>query len=474
MPGREGAVSGMAVITLERVRALVEEETDRFVEERPRSKALFEEAGKHLVGGVPMSWMRIWSGGFPVFVESAEGVHVTDVDGHRYLDLCLGDTGALCGHAQPQIVEAISAQMGHGGTTTMLPTEDSIWVGKELAKRFGLPSWQVLMTATDANRMALKIARAFTGRQLILMFNGTYHGSVDETLVVDFFGEVINVPGMMGPIVPDATAMTKVVDFNDVEALEQALAPGDVACVITEPVMTNIGIIAPEPGFLEALRDLTRRSGTLLLIDETHTMCAGPRGVTGSEGLSPDMFVAGKFIAGGYPAAVLGLISEIADFVAARTPWQNFFGFGGTLSGNPTAVVGIRAALEHAITVDNFERMIELAERMQAGLEKVISGADLAWYVARIGCRVEFRFLPKPPRNGSEAAFAEVDYNAVDIVNEGLTGPLDALIHVWCANRGILLTPVHEMALIGPTTTADEVDRYVDAIADLVIELVKA
>lgn len=463
----------MTAPTLQRVRELLEEETARFVEERPRSRALHDEARKHLVGGVPMPWMRIWSGGFPVFVASAEGVHVTDVDGHRYLDLCLGDTGALCGHAQPEIVDAIAAQMRHGGTTTMLPTEDSIWVGQELNKRFGLPFWQVLMTASDANRMALKIARAITGRQLVLMFNGTYHGSVDETLVVDFFGEVINVPGMMGPIVPDATAMTKVVDFNDVEALEQALATGDVACVITEPVMTNIGIIAPEPGFHDALRSLTRKHGTLLLIDETHSMCAGPRGITGGIGLTPDLFVTGKFIAGGFPAAVLGVTSEISEFLAARPAWQNFFGFGGTLSGNPAAVAGIRAALEHVITADNFERMIELAVRMQLGLEKVIGDAGLDWYVARIGCRVEFRFLPKPPRNGSEALFNEVEYNAVDIVNEGLTGPLDALIHVWCANRGILLTPVHEMALVGPTTTAEEVDQYVEAISDLVAELVK-
>ncbi len=463
----------MAEPTLEQVRSLLEEETARFVEERPRSKALFEEAKGSLVGGVPMSWMRIWTGGFPVFVESAEGVHITDVDGHRYLDLCLGDTGGLCGHAHPQIVEAISAQMRHRGTTTMLPTEDSIWVGQELQRRFGLPFWQVLMTATDANRMALKVARAFTGRQLVLAFNGTYHGSVDETLVVDFFGELINIPGMMGPIVQDPKVMTRVVEFNDVEALERALAPGDIACVITEPVMTNLGIIHPEPGFHEALRSLTRKHGTLLLIDETHTMCAGPRGVTGEMGLEPDMFVAGKFIAGGYPAAVLGVSSEISDFLAARPAWHNFFGFGGTLSGNATAVAGIRAALEHAINDENFERMVLLGKRMQDGLEKVISDAGLAWYVSRIGCRVEFRFLPEPPRNGAEAAFTEVDYNAVDIVNEGLTGPLDALVHVWCANRGILLTPVHEMALVGPATTADEVDHYVDTVRDLVAALTR-
>ena len=463
----------MPEVTLDRVKSLLEQETRRFVAERPSSKALFDQARKSLVGGVPMSWMRIWSGGFPIFVEAAEGVHITDVDGHTYLDLCLGDTGGLCGHAHPQIVEAITAQMRTRGTTTMLPTEDAVWVGEELARRFGLPFWQVLMTATDANRMALKIAREITGRQLVLCFNGTYHGSVDETLVVDFFGELINIPGSLGPIVTDPKVMTRVVEFNDVDALERALAPGDVACVITEPVMTNLGIIHPEPGFHDALRDLTRKHGTLLLMDETHSMCAGPRGVTGEMGLTPDMFVAGKFVAGGYPAAVLGLTSEISDFLAARPAWHTFFGFGGTLSGNATAVAGVRAALEHAINDENFEHMVALGKRMQDGLEKVIIDAGLAWYVARIGCRVEFRFLPEPPRNGAEAAFAEVDYNAVDVVNEGLTGPLDALLHVWCANRGILLTPVHEMALVGPTTTAEEVDHYVDTVRGLVAEVTR-
>ncbi|MGE5291588.1 MAG: transaminase [Micromonosporaceae bacterium] len=463
----------MAAIALERVETLLDRENDRFVKERPKSKALFEEAKKHLVGGVPMSWMRIWTGGFPVFVDRAEGVYVTDVDGHRYLDLCLGDTGGLCGHAHPQIVDAITAQMKNRGTTTMLPTEDCTWVGEELQRRFGLPFWQVLMTATDANRMALKVAREFTGRQLILAFNGTYHGSVDETLVVDFMGELVHIPGMLGPIVPDPKAMTRIVEFNDVEALERALAPGDIACVITEPVMTNIGIINPEPGFHEALRDVTRRYGTLLLIDETHTMCAGPRGVTGELGLTPDLFVAGKFIAGGYPASILGFSREVSDWLAARPPWHTFFGFGGTLSGNATAVAGIRAALEHALNDENYEHMIRLATAMEDGLAKIISDAQLEWYVARIGCRVEFRFLPKPPKNGSEALFAEAAYNAVDVVNEGLTGPLDKLIHVWCANRGILLTPVHEMALVGPTATADDVERYVNTIGALVAELVR-
>ncbi len=463
----------MAQITLERVKELVQREQERYEAEHPKSKKLFEEAKKNLVGGVPMSWMRIWVGGFPIFVEKAEGVHITDVDGHTYLDLCLGDTGGLCGHAHPKIVEAIYEQIKTRGTTTMLPTEDCIWVGQELERRFKLPCWQVLMTASDANRMALKVAREYTGRRLILAFNGTYHGSVDETLCVNIMGHLINVPGLMGPIVPDPSVMTRMIEFNDVDALEKALAPRDIACVITEPVMTNVGIIKPEPGFHEALRELTRKHGTLLLIDETHSMCAGPRGVTGEMDLDPDIFVVGKFIAGGYPAAALGFSREISDWMAARRPWHVFFGFGGTLSGNATAVAAMRAALEHVLNEENFARMIALAERMEDGLAAIIKEYGLDWYVARIGCRVEFRFLPKPPKNGSEALFAEVPYNAVDPINEGLTGPLEALIHLYCANRGILLTPVHEMALVGPTTTEEEVDKYVNTIRDLVKELVQ-
>lgn len=316
-------------ITLERVKELVRREQERYEAEHPKSKQMFEEARNNLVGGVPMSWMRIWVGGFPVFVEKAEGVHITDVDGHNYLDLCLGDTGGLCGHAHPRITEAIYEQIKNRGTTTMLPTEDSIWVGKELERRFKLPCWQILMTATDANRMALKAAREYTGRRLILAFNGTYHGSVDETLCVNIMGYLINAPGLMGPIVEDPSVMTRMIEFNDVDALEEALAPQDVACVITEPVLTNVGIIKPEPGYHDALRELTRKYGTLLLIDETHSMCAGPRGVTGEMDLDPDIFVVGKFIAGGYPAAALGFTREISDWMAARQPWHVFFGFGG-------------------------------------------------------------------------------------------------------------------------------------------------
>lgn len=461
----------MAGITLGRVKELLGREEERYSNEHPKSKALFEEAGKNFVNGVPMSWMRIWSGGFPLFVAEAEGVYITDVDGQRYLDLCLGDTGGLCGHANPDIVEAVYDQMQNRGTTTMLPTEDCIRVGRELEKRFKLPCWQIVMSASDANRFALKAAREYTGRHLTLAMNATYHGSVDETLCFRFGDMLIHYPGMMGPISRDPSETTRMVEFNDLPALEEVLATEEIACLITEPAMTNVGIIKPEPGYLEGVRELTEKYGTLLLIDETHTMCAGPKGFIGDMDLIPDIFVAGKFIAGGYPGAILGFSREVSSWLSERTPWQNFFGFGGTLSGNAVAIAGILAALEKVLTAENFSRMISLAEEMEHGIARIIKDYSLDWYVARIGCRVEFRFTPRPPKNGGEALFTEAAYNEVDLIEEGLTGPLEALIHIFCANRGVLLTPIHEMALVGPTTTAGDVHKYVSILEDLVKEL---
>lgn len=461
----------MADITIERVREILQREEKQYIDNRPRSQALHAQACKNFVGGVPMTWMRIWAGAFPIFVDHAEGVYLTDVDGHEYLDLCLGDTGALAGHANPHVVTALNEQAAKG-TTHMLPTADSIWVGQELERRFGLPYWHIVMTATDANRMALKAAREFTGRRKILAFNGSYHGSVDETLCVQFGDIMLHAPGAIGPMVDHPSITTRMVEFNDVAALEKALKIGDIACVITEPVMTNIGIIFPEPGFHDELRRLTRKYGALLLIDETHCLCAGPAGITGEMNLDPDIIVFGKPVAGGYPAGVMGFTREIGDMLNKRVPWHLFFGFGGTLSGNAGALAGMKATLEKVLNRENFARMIPLAEHMEAGIAQIIKDNDLPWYVARVGCRVEFRFLAAPPKNATDT-LADVPYNEVDIFTEGLTGPLEELIHIYCANRGILLTPVHEMALVGPATTREDVDRYVDAIRSLVEELVQ-
>lgn len=457
------------VVDDSRVELLSQREESRYITERPKSRELFERAKKSLLGGTPNTWMNVWVGPFVPFVKEAKGAYITDVDGHRYLDVCLGDTGAMFGHSPEAMTKAISDQAGRG-LTTMLPSEDSIWVGKELERRFHLPYWQVFMTATDVNRFAINAARELTGRKLIVCMNGTYHGSVAETLVFQIGGVTTHFPGSMGPLLDDPTQMTRVIEFNDVDELEQALSPRDIACVITEPVMTNVGIIYPEPGYLEALRELTRRFGTLLLIDETHSICHGYAGITGDWNLEPDLFCLGKVIAGGFPAAVMGLSKEVGEKLMKRIPWHNFFGFGGTLSGNPLAVAAIRANLEHVMTKEAYDWTIPLAKRMEDSLSKTIKDAALPWYVCRIGCRVEFRFRPTPPKNGGEALG---DFDAVDLLEVGFTGPVEKLFHLYFANRGILMTPFHEMSLVSPQMTADDIDLYTKVFAECVNEMVR-
>jgi glutamate-1-semialdehyde 2,1-aminomutase len=448
-------------IDRERLQRCIAEEEARFTAAHPRSRALYERARRSLLAGVPMNWMVRWAGTFPLFVTEGKGAHFTDVDGHRYLDLCLGDTGAMTGHAPEAAVAAI-AERARRGVTFMLPTEDAIWVGEELQRRFGLPYWQMTLTATDANRFALRLARGMTLRPKVLVFNWCYHGTVDEafaTLGAD--GATRARPGSMGPAC-DPAQTTRVVEFNDVAGLEAALAPGDVACVLAEPAMTNIGIIHPEPGYLAALRDVTRRTGTLLILDETHTICAGPAGMTGELGLAPDLLVLGKPLAGGVPAAVYGLSEEVAARVQAASSVElsDTSGIGGTLAGNALSLAAMRATLEHVLTPAAYEKTIPLAERFAAGVEAVIGEKQLPWIVKRLGCRAEYWFHPIPPRNGGEAA-AAVDAD------------LDRYMHLAALNRGILMTPFHNMALIAPGATEADIDHHtavfresVEALAD--------
>jgi glutamate-1-semialdehyde 2,1-aminomutase len=432
------------------------QELERFVEEHPRSRKLFEDAKAHLHDGVPMSWMIRWAGAFPLFVERAAGARFTDVDGKEYVDFCLGDTGAMTGHAPGAAVAAIKAQLDRG-ITFMLPTEDALAVSAELSRRFGLPSWQLAMTATDANRFVLRVARQITGRPKVLMFNWCYHGTVDEsfaTLLPD--GTVGPRPGNVGPPV-DPSITTKIVEFNDVAALERALAPGDVACVLAEPAMTNIGIVLPEPGFHEALRRLTRQHGTLLVNDETHTISAGPGGCTKAWGLEPDFVTIGKPIASGIPAAVYGFTEEVARRWRASTARDlaDTGGIGGTLAGNALAVAAMRATLSEVLTDAAYARMIPLAERFTAGVEGVIAEHGLPWIVKRLGARAEYWFRADPPRNGGEAA-AAVDPD------------LDRYMHLAALNRGVLMTPFHAMALMSPATTAADVDLHTAAFRESV------
>jgi glutamate-1-semialdehyde 2,1-aminomutase len=441
-----------------RLRGLLAEEEVRFASCHPRSRELYERARRSLLGGVPMHWMSRWAGGFPVFAESAEGAYLTDVDGHRYLDLCLGDTGAMTGHAAPPTVAAVESQ-ARRGFTFMLPTEDAIWVGEELARRFGLPYWQFAVTATDANRFAIRLARHITGRPFVLVFNWCYHGTVDESFATLRGGRTVARAGNIGPPV-DPAVTTKVVEFNDVAALEAALLPGDVACVLAEPAMTNIGIVLPAPEFHDRLRELTRRRGTLLIIDETHTMSAGPGGYTRAHGLAPDILTLGKAVAGGVPGAVYGFSEGVAARIAAATEADSIDtgGIGGTLAANALATAAMRATLQGVLTEESFGRTIPLAERFTAGVAAVIAEYSLPWTVQRLGCRAEYWFRSTPPPNGAEAA-AAVD------------SELERYMHLAALNRGILLTPFHNMALIAPTVTEGDVDRHTEVFRESVAAL---
>lgn len=440
----------MTTIDRSRIKMLIEREESRYVAQRPKSQALFERAKASFLGGVPMSWMRRWVGPFPIFVKEANGTYLTDVDGHRYLDLCLGDTGAMFGHSPAATAEAIADQVRRG-ITSMLPTEDSIWVGEDLARRFGLSYWQIYMTATDANKFALRVARQTTKRNLILVFDGCYHGSLDDTLVNYRRERIMGQP-------PDLALTTRVIQFNDLDALEAALSPRDIACVLCEPAMTDVGIIYPVPGYHAALREMTRRFGTLLITDETHTICGGPGGLTRAWNLEPDILTLGKPIAGGFPAAIMGLSQKVAEKFLTRPPEGWDMGLGGTLSSNALAVAALRATLEHVMTKSAYDRMIRLAERLTNGINGMIKAADLPWHVLCLGCRVEYRFRPTPPRNGEEAIAA---YD---------TG-LDRLVHLFSLNRGILLTPFHSMMLVSPETTAEDVDFHNRVFSEFVNEL---
>lgn len=448
-----------AMIDRGRLHALMGREEQNFVATHPSSAALYERAQKSLLGGVPMNWMKKWAGKFPVFVAEAHGAHFADVDGRDYVDLCLGDTGAMTGHSPAAAAEIIARQATRG-ITLMLPTEDALYVGEELARRFGMPYWQFTLTATDANRFAIRIAREITGRPKILVYNYCYHGTVDETYIsLGADGAAGPRRGNIGPPV-NPTVTTRVVEFNDLEALERELAHRDVACILAEPVLTNVGIVHPEPGYWEKAAALARKLGTLLIIDETHTICTGPGGYTRAHGLHPDIFVIGKPIASGVPAATYGCTTDVAAQISERIQLEDCDtgGIGGTLAGNPLSLAAIRATLEQVLTPAAFAKMIPLAERFADGVSQAIEATELPWHVSRLGCRAEYLFLPHAPRNGGEAA-AAMDFE------------LERFMHLYALNRGILLTPFHNMALMSPATSEADIDRHTRVFTDAVTEL---
>jgi glutamate-1-semialdehyde 2,1-aminomutase len=443
-----------------RLRRLAERERAAFAERNPKSAAAYAGAG-HLFGRVPMTWMNKAAGGFPVYVATARGARVTDVDGHEYVDFCLGDTGAMAGHSPEPVVAAVQRQLGErGGATTMLPTEDAALVGAELSRRFGLPCWSFALTATDANRWAIRLLRAVSGRSKILFNSYCYHGSVDESLIVAGpDGRGMSREGNVGAPT-DVTGTSRVAEFNDLEGLERELSNNDVAAVLMEPALTNIGIVLPRPGYLEGVRRLTRKYGTYLINDETHTFSAGPGGATRAWGLQPDVVTIGKAIAGGIPIGAYGLSDDLATTLLSRDDLDlvDMGGVGGTLAGNPVSMAAARATLEQVLTDAAFGGMISTATAFADGLRKLIETYALPWSVSQLGARVEYRFANPAPVNGTESA-------------AGADAELEDFLHTYLANRGVLLTPFHNMALMSPATTLDDVQRHHDVFAAALDEL---
>ncbi|HDR9807505.1 TPA: aspartate aminotransferase family protein [Burkholderia cenocepacia] len=445
----------------ERVQALLARERAEYAQRNPKSQVMSTRAAPQLMFGVPLHWMNDWSTPFALHVAQAQGAQLTDVDGHTLADFCLGDTGAMFGHSPAVVTEALATQARHG-LTTMLPNEDASVVGELLARHFGLPKWQFAMTASDANRFLLRWVRAATGRRTLLVFNGCYHGTVDDVFVDLVDGQPTQRASLLGQV-HDLTITTRVVEFNDLAALEAALAPGDVACVLAEPVMTNIGMVLPEPGYWARAQDLIRRHGSLLVLDETHTLSSGPGGYARAHGLQPDAVVVGKALGGGMPCAAYGFSAALAERAEAakRTAPPGHSGIGTTLTANLLAMAAMRATLTHLMTPEVFAPMHALAEQLAAGLRAIIARHGLPWCVTQVGARVEFQFCPQPPRNGSQA-------EAV------MDAELEHALHLALLNRGVLITPFHNMMLVCPDTTRMHVQRLLAAFDTVLASLTAA
>jgi len=440
--------------------ALRKIEDQRFLETHKKSGELFAIAKNSMPNGVPMSWMSKWPGAYPVFVEEAKGASFVDVDGNTYIDFCLGDTGSMTGHSPDATVSAIREQVGRG-LSAMLPTKDAAVVSTELAKRFGVALWQFTVSATDANRHVIRYARLITKKSKIIVIDRCYHGSVDETFAtLDASGKTVSREGNIGaPVELDKT--TRVVPFNDLGAMEKALQQSDVAAILMEPAMTNVGIVLPLVGYLKAVEKLAKEFGAKLIIDETHTISVGPGGMTAQLGLQPDFLTIGKAIGGGFPTGAFGMSAEIAQEIKSQVELEviDTGGVGGTLAANALSLAAMRATITKVLTEENFEKMIKLGTRWADGVEKVIEKYKLPWSVNRLGARAEYMFSATSPKTGREAADAG-DFE------------LEQYIHLRMLNEGFLITPFHNMALISPDTTAADVDAHTQAFEKMCGDLI--
>ena len=439
------------MINRARLKDLRKIEDQRFLDAHPKSGELFTKAKESMPNGVPMSWMSKWPGAYPVFVEEAKGASFVDVDGNTYIDFCLGDTGSMTGHSPEPTVAAIREQVGRG-LSAMLPTKDANLVSVELAKRFGLPLWQFTVSATDANRHVIRYSRLITKRKKIIVIDRCYHGSVDESFAtLDNQGNTVAREGNIGAPV-DLDQTTRVVAFNNLDDMKRALEHNDVAAILMEPAMTNVGIVLPQPGYLKAVEKLAKEFGAKLIIDETHTISVGPGGMTAQEGLQPDFLTIGKAIGGGFPTGAFGMREEIAQSIKEMVELEviDTGGVGGTLAANALSMAAMKATLTKVLTAVNFEKMVKLGNRWSDGVESTIKKYNLPWSVNRLGARAEYMFSENSPNTGKEAADAG-DFE------------LEQYIHLRMLNDGFLITPFHNMALMCPETTEADVDSHTKA-----------
>lgn len=456
---------------------LIARETQRFIETHPKSAAHGGALKEHWLFGAPFHWMNDWAAPCAIVAEDGEGAVLTDIDDNTYDDFCLGDTPGMFGHGRPEIARAI-AEQARRGATFMLPTEEAANVGALLAERFGLPFWQTTLSASDANRAIIRWARAVTGKPVIVVFDGCYHGMVEDCFVELRHGRTRPDAGLIGQVF-DMTRTTRAVPFNDIRALEAALAQGDVAAILAEPAMTNCGMILPEDKFWKRVQALAKTAGALLILDETHTLSTGPGGATKAWGLAPDALVIGKAIAGGFPAAVWGVSAELGQRIQSWTagvspaaapttaqaspssttagegaggPRTGRSGIGTTLAGNAMGIAAIGATLREIATPKAYATMLNGAEALVAALNAVIAKHKLPWCVVHVGARAEIVFAPEPPQNAAamRPALAQAELNHA--------------LHLYLINRGILIAPFHMMMLVSPPTTRDQIDRLVAAV----------
>jgi glutamate-1-semialdehyde 2,1-aminomutase len=443
----------MTELDREHLATLHERELARFRAGRPKSMALVERARAHMPNGVPMSWM-VTDNDQPVYIDRGAGAGFTDVDGFTYTDFNASDMAMFCGHANPEIVAAVTAQVAKS-TQYLLPSEASVVVAEELARRWSsdhwpVPQWQFTLSATQANTEAIRLARAATGREVVLLFNGFYHGHFEEGLVDVSDGQVRE---RYRGLARGVTGRVRITEFNDLSALRRALEPGDVALVLTEPAMTNyVHLVMPGIGWHGMLRAFTREYGTLLAIDETHTHVIGPSGGTGVWNLQPDIVTIGKAVAGGIPMGAYGVTSALAPVLEAGD-----VATGGTLFGNPLSAAAAEAALTRVLVPEAYQHTAALGARLADGIAAAIKSAGLPWSVIRFGPRSGQWYGPEP-RTGAEALAIADDL-------------LSRLMRIWLANRGIWDALVGAGPTVPVPAAAADVDRYVEAYSALVASL---